>query len=778
MISALALERRRSSGGVLVIVKRLILATTLALAVAPFAGAQTAAAACPAPGTGYAGAVSQTPGLVGYWRLGETSGTTACDATGTSDGTYKGGYTLGQPGPFTGDSDTAVKFDAKSASVDVPNANALEVRDSFTAEAWVKRATPGRGVWETVVSKQRGAFLMMFDGDDHLALRRSRFGTRADRAILAVSTTRVADHNWHYIAATKQGPDIHLYVDGVDVTAPIALPYGNRTMGASGLPLVIGKSSDTSFFDGSLDEIAVYNRPLTAAEIANHFAAAGYTPPPPPPPPPPTQGAKAIWGTLDLSNGQSAFPVYKDLGVQVFQYQLSWRGTATAKPANPTDPNDPAYQWPPEIQQAIDQGNANGISVALLVRQTPDWANGGAGQNKAPDNPQDYADFLSAARKKYPSVNRWMIWGETNRYSVWNSPEVKYAELLDDADVALKAVDPQDPGDNTVVGGMTFTYGEADNSPNPSFPTYPAHWIANMKLPNGDRPRFDEWGHNPFTHRCPDLSQPLSDNGARDISDLVTLREDLRVAFGTYKPMWLSEFSVSSDRANRSFSFYVDRQTQAYWITRAFEVAGHVGGVSGLGWFNIQDENAPDGLTLGLLDTSMNPKPAYAAYKAASLTDSGDPGPCAPGSVSPAPGSSAAALPDTSSPGEAGLPGSTRSLKISLSVKRKIRVRALLKRLGFALTSSEAGSATAVLRIDPAAARRTRLAPRARKKVLIGRKTAKVAAGRKKKLAIRLSRKARKTLGALRRGTLTLTVTVRTPDGLKAVKTVRIKVRR
>jgi hypothetical protein len=56
----------------------------------------------------------------------------------------------------------------------------------------------------------------------------------------------------------------------------------------------------------------------------------------------PAPALKSIWGPVEMPNGSSAFDVYKRLGVRVFQIQLNWRTTATARPAHPTDPNDPA----------------------------------------------------------------------------------------------------------------------------------------------------------------------------------------------------------------------------------------------------------------------------------------------------------------------------------------------------------------------------------------------------------------------------------------------------
>jgi hypothetical protein len=471
-------------------------------------------------------------------------------------------------------------------------------------------------------------------------------------------------------------------------------------------------------------------------------------------------GLKAIWGPLDLPNGQSAFPYYKDLGVQVFQYQLLWASAAPTKPTVAVNPGDAAYHWPPGIQDAIDRAGANGIQVALLVRQTPSWANNGAGGTVAPSNVQDYADFLTAARQKYPSVNRWMIWGEANRTAQWSSGPTAYADLLDAAYGALKATSLQDPGDNTVVGGMSFTYGE----------TAPAQWIDQLRRSNGSRPRLDEYGHNPFSRRCPDLSQGPNylRDGALDMSDIDTLREDVRAAFGAYKPLWLSEFTVSSDHANRAFTFYVSRNEQADWLARAFRIAGNVPGVSGLGWFNLYDEPGSSGLTTGLLDANLAPKPAYAVYKSGTLDDTGPPGPCPSSGDSSNPGS-----PGTTSPPPTG----ASPLVVRLTAPHKLRVRALLRRLRFGVTSSSAGTAVSALFVDAGTARRTRLSRRARHPVRVARSSVAVAAG-PNAITLHLSRAARRKLRRVNRGRLSLTVVVRDAAGDSVSKSAQIRLTR
>jgi hypothetical protein len=326
---------------------------------------------------------------------------------------------------------------------------------------------------------------------------------------------------------------------------------------------------------------------------------------------------KAIWGPTQLPDGTSAFRAYTDLGVDVLQLQLEWKQVAPKRPRRPRNPRDPAYLWPAAIDTAIAEGRRHGIAVALLVRGSPPWANGRRASRWAP-RPAHYARFLAAASRRYPGVRRWMIWGEANRAAVFqplpaNRPRGPrtYARLLDAAYGALKRRSRR----NIVVGGMTFSFGEV----------LPARWLRWMRLPGGRRPRLDEYGHNPFSRRPPNLRRGpyRSYPDARDISDMDTFAAELWHAYRGQQrfrargpQLWLSEFTVSSDRANRAFDFSVSRRRQAHWLRAAAAIARDVD-ASGLGWFNLLDEprSVAGGLTTGLMTYESKRKPAYRAYK-------------------------------------------------------------------------------------------------------------------------------------------------------------------
>ena len=331
---------------------------------------------------------------------------------------------------------------------------------------------------------------------------------------------------------------------------------------------------------------------------------------------------KAIWGPSELEAGSeacptanrpcSAFPIYKQLGVDVFQYQIHWDEVAPTRPKHPRDPDDPAYHWG-EVDQVAAEAQRYGITLAILIQRAPEWANGGKPPIWAPHNPQTFADFAYAASRRLPSVHFWMIWGEPARAENFlpmqaGSPQGPrlYARILDAAYGSLKAADPN----NVVIGGMTLNGGTVR-------PTLFLRW---MKLPNGRPPRMDLFGHNPFDGRFPDLADdPIG--RFRGFNDLDTYYREIRAYYrqGHRKVprLWLSEWTVISDKPSRIFlHFYVTAPEQARWLRAAFAIAQRTPYVACMGWFTLLDEPpAPGSADWGLLRSNGEPKPAFSAFK-------------------------------------------------------------------------------------------------------------------------------------------------------------------
>ena len=326
-------------------------------------------------------------------------------------------------------------------------------------------------------------------------------------------------------------------------------------------------------------------------------------------------------------DGAWEFPVFDDLGVGIYQFTLRWDLTARTRPKDPTDPNDPAYTWPPEGQQAIDAARPYGMRVLMLVMGTPRWANGGKDQDWAPHDPRHYAAFLRAAAKRYPSVRLWQVWGEPTRAPNWKpvtpmgerqkTPLTKaqrkaprrYARLLDAGYAALK----RERRSNLVIGGNSFTGGDI----------HPVQWVQNMDLPNGRPPRMDLYGHNPFAQREPRLSRPNLGYGFADFSDLdwfnrVVDRSLARPRGKRHLRLFLAEFTVPTAERDLEFYYWVTPETQAKWITSGFRVARQVGAYA-FGWIPLRDEPPrADGAPVrhtGLIYSDGTRKPGYFAFK-------------------------------------------------------------------------------------------------------------------------------------------------------------------
>jgi hypothetical protein len=323
-----------------------------------------------------------------------------------------------------------------------------------------------------------------------------------------------------------------------------------------------------------------------------------------------------MWGPATL-DGVSLFPTYRELGVKIYEDRLPWQSIATRRPRNASNPKDPAYKWPVEVTKAVAEAKRYHMQVALQISGAPQWANGNKPWNWAPKNSEDYANFAIAAAKRYPSVHLWMIWGEPSRSPDFEpltpakpfahldseqkvAPHI-YARILDAAYGALKSISRS----NLVIGGMTYTTGDISTQ----------QWIENLRLPDGKPPRLDMYGHNPFSFRAPNLSNPPSPDQQIDFSDLGRLSKLVDRYLG--RPgnpdpkLFISEWTVPT-AVDLEFNFYVEPPLQAQWITDGLHAMQSLPSIYAIGWIHLYDE--PPQSYGGLLKTDGEKKPGYYAF--------------------------------------------------------------------------------------------------------------------------------------------------------------------
>jgi len=200
-------------------------------------------------------------GLVAAYGFDEGLGSTTADQSGNGNLATLTNATWAGIG--AGKFGNALSFNGINASLSVADSNSLDLTNGMTLEAWVK-PNAGSGYRTAIVKEQPGNLVYgLYDNNDtsRPEAQVTVGGTpRLLSGTAAVATTGV----WTHLAATYDGTTLRLYVNGTQVsTLAIA---GTILTSASQLKIG-GNSIWGEWFTGLIDEVRVYNRALTAAEI-------------------------------------------------------------------------------------------------------------------------------------------------------------------------------------------------------------------------------------------------------------------------------------------------------------------------------------------------------------------------------------------------------------------------------------------------------------------------------------------------------------------------------
>jgi len=234
--------------------------------------------------TGYAAAVLGSSPFA-YYRLDETTGTTAFDYVGFNNGVYFN-TTLGQDGYSAVDSDKAVAFNGLNSyvgSLSGASINYQGTSASFTLEAWVK-ANEGLPDESAIISKGTGPngttaneqFSLEVAGGHYRLLTRGN-----GNAIYEADAQVGPNGSWQHVVGvydqSSGSPFMSIYVNGeLSGSSP------GRTAGlrASTAPVAIGSKrtgNDPGYdgtFNGLVDELAIYSTALSDTTIQAHYGAA------------------------------------------------------------------------------------------------------------------------------------------------------------------------------------------------------------------------------------------------------------------------------------------------------------------------------------------------------------------------------------------------------------------------------------------------------------------------------------------------------------------------
>jgi hypothetical protein len=241
----------------------------------------------PVTGTGSSPVSTTTNGPLAWYAFDDGSGPVAADSSGN-------GYTAtlqNSPAWISGVIGTgALLFNGISQYVSLPKnqVTTLAGLNAATVSAWVKTTSGGTVISSGGACINYGNYALGVSGG--AAMVQFVNADLASGQLTVLSTNSVSDGRWHLITGVLNGASITLYVDGVisgtrnDFSGTIFNDGGNS-------PVDIGATAATgtcggpaiSYFKGSIDDVRIYNRPLSSDEILSlyHAAATSLLSPPP-----------------------------------------------------------------------------------------------------------------------------------------------------------------------------------------------------------------------------------------------------------------------------------------------------------------------------------------------------------------------------------------------------------------------------------------------------------------------------------------------------------------
>jgi len=196
----------------------------------------------------------------GHWKLDETSGTTAADSSGKGNSGVVSGAVWTTAGRLNG----ALAFDGVDDHVTVaaPTVD-LKPSSAFAISAWVKYSATDTSGGDVASMGDSYALRVQPTGDVKTFFYN---GTTWNASTSSGVNTK--NGSWHHLVGQYTGSSLQVYIDGTlnhQAAFSGAIAY---TLGPSFLLGQNGNGDSTHNFNGTIDQVRVYGRALSAAEIA------------------------------------------------------------------------------------------------------------------------------------------------------------------------------------------------------------------------------------------------------------------------------------------------------------------------------------------------------------------------------------------------------------------------------------------------------------------------------------------------------------------------------
>lgn len=316
--------------------------------------------------------------------------------------------------------------------------------------------------------------------------------------------------------------------------------------------------------------------------------------------------------TLDRARGANA---------TIVRAVITWADVAKERPANASDPFDPAYQLN-DVDELVRETQKRGMEVLLTIWGTPKWANGGKGPNALPTRLADMTTFARAISSRYsgryagyPYVRFWSVWNESN-LQLFLTPQFDargnivgprlYARLYAAAYAGIKAGNPR-----ALIGmGETSSHGR-DKKVRGQSDTVRPGTFARLVARANPRLKFDAYTHHPYP--VPVNQKPtqrvLWPNVT--LASLPRFEKSLDQWFRRKNvPIWITEYGHETKPGEPRG---VSNAQQAAYVRQAMTILRKDKRVQMFVWFIWQDSRSSLWQS-GMLTLASTQKPALPVY--------------------------------------------------------------------------------------------------------------------------------------------------------------------
>jgi hypothetical protein len=331
-----------------------------------------------------------------------------------------------------------------------------------------------------------------------------------------------------------------------------------------------------------------------------------------------------ILTTASITEIPQRLQLVKDTQTKVARFDLLWSLVAATPPANPTNPDDPAYDWT-RVDQVLIGLDQAGITPIVSTYSTPNWAVSGRNiKVKTEYNPnapraRAFAQFMRAVATRYsgtyvdpsPGAGPAML-PRVRHYEIWNEPNLKgfftvngssklgpYKTLVKKAYPEIKAGNRG----NIVIAGVGGPRSSPGNG-NLGAKTWMDGLVDDKSV------KFDAYSQHIYPSRGPKFASPSYDNAFPTWNSLDLIFETLDKKKKGMK-LYITEAGYTTG-ATPFRTVKVTPSQQNTYLKQLYNLPDVKSPrVAAVVWFNLEDNKNWPG---GLLRANSSKKPSYNSF--------------------------------------------------------------------------------------------------------------------------------------------------------------------